>query len=729
MKVQIDEFEFDSDFDSGNLESVVDPLGGAGLEDSSAAPFPATKGTRRFVLFTRPDGAEEGATLSSSDKNRTWFHFSVRLASGPEVCSENRSDASAGPKKTLSSPAKGASARRMLPSRGSDSLTRLTKPVQLIFPNLNKVQKLFVAGMRPFFRRDGDGGWKRISRAPLFKAFDSGMRLCFEFDFYEAMSSTELQQLPRIDIKYYFAYGMPYSCADLHLRLNCLDALFKAHNPKAVPSLPSITQTVRKSIQDTHASIDRLGKTAGTTAEVGSLYWHRDTLAESIEKLPIEVLTITSTEDMLEIEEDCRIQGLFPDRAIPRAKRFLMANEQNQRPSLDGGDTGDSSGSHSTSPASDSNSSRTSRSSRRDIPVGNRKSRTKQGAKAAGKRFVFVSGRVHPGEAVASYMLDGFLGFIISADPRAKLLRSMFVFKIVPMLNPDGVRLGCYRGDGRAVNLNRVYDDPDPVLHPTIHATKQYIGYLSMLGSIAYYFDFHGHANKFGCFLFGNRLPLLDDRIQSWMFARCMELNCPQFDIQKCEFLRYEAPDSAGSARSLQERSDNMNRDRSGRAVMFREFGIVHSYTIEANYHCCQKPTRVTPRRMRDAGLSSPPVYPKAILGKGWSVDELEGMGKAVAISILDTARANPYTRVSWPTAQTWAREQAMAMSKEPSSGGSSSSSLVSISSIGSEAPSPRERPDGDSLRISVRLKSINLNDQYSKRPADPSRAVPALQR
>ena len=58
----------------------------------------------------------------------------------------------------------------------------------------------------------------------------------------------------------------------------------------------------------------------------------------------------------------------------------------------------------------------------------------------------FISSRVHPGEVPASFVLNGFLGFILrSTDPRAVLLRQLFVFKVVPMLNPDGVYKGHYR--------------------------------------------------------------------------------------------------------------------------------------------------------------------------------------------------------------------------------------------------------------------------------------------
>ncbi|TMS35557.1 hypothetical protein L596_002936 [Steinernema carpocapsae] len=60
-------------------------------------------------------------------------------------------------------------------------------------------------------------------------------------------------------------------------------------------------------------------------------------------------------------------------------------------------------------------------------------------------KIIFLMGRVHPGETPSSFVIHGLLQFLISDDSRAVKLRSLYTFKIVPMLNPDGVYLGNYR--------------------------------------------------------------------------------------------------------------------------------------------------------------------------------------------------------------------------------------------------------------------------------------------
>lgn len=53
----------------------------------------------------------------------------------------------------------------------------------------------------------------------------------------------------------------------------------------------------------------------------------------------------------------------------------------------------------------------------------------------------------------------------------------MYVFKIVPFLNPDGVFNGFYRSDTLGHNLNRVYITPNIHTQPSIYAVRKLIKY------------------------------------------------------------------------------------------------------------------------------------------------------------------------------------------------------------------------------------------------------------
>jgi len=182
------------------------------------------------------------------------------------------------------------------------------------------------------------------------------------------------------------------------------------------------------------------------TKRPGGVYYMRELLVHSLEGRRVDLLTVTGTEGMLAEEEE-RIAGLFPD-GRPRPRRF------------------------------------------------------------ENKQIFFLSARVHPGETPASHVFDGLLGFILREhDPRAKRLRERFIFKLVPMINPDGVANGHYRADTLGMNLNRLYLECSLEQQPSVFAICRAIQQMHARGELLFYVDLHAHANKRGCFLFGNALP------------------------------------------------------------------------------------------------------------------------------------------------------------------------------------------------------------------------------
>lgn len=65
-----------------------------------------------------------------------------------------------------------------------------------------------------------------------------------------------------------------------------------------------------------------IGPVLSVSRSLDSIYYHRELLCDSLDKLRVDLLTITSCHGMLE-EREPRLEKLFPDKNTPRPHRFV----------------------------------------------------------------------------------------------------------------------------------------------------------------------------------------------------------------------------------------------------------------------------------------------------------------------------------------------------------------------------------------------------------------------
>uniref|UniRef100_A0A803TJI6 Cytosolic carboxypeptidase-like protein 5 n=1 Tax=Anolis carolinensis TaxID=28377 RepID=A0A803TJI6_ANOCA len=503
------------------------------------------------------------------------------------------------------------------------------KVIKIHIVNMNKQTKLYSQGMAPLVKTvPARPRWERVRERPAFEV-PVGQDWCAR-----GMYATT-----------YFAFCYPFSYTE------CQEMLSPAGRPLCRVQAP-------------------------LSNSLDSIYYHREVLCFSLDKLRVDLLTITSHHGMQE-EREARLEKLFPDKNTPRPHCFL------------------------------------------------------------GKRVFFLSSRVHPGETPSSFVFNGFLEFILREDdPRAQMLRRMFVFKLIPMLNPDGVVRGHYRTDARGVNLNRQYLDPDADQHPAVYGAKAVMLYhhvhnrvqpgapdwrtcatalgprasnqhtscseapseetpLSQLekannrcncprrartpspeasevsegpdqdswilsdegppedseseaeslpapeaippqqSGLAYYVDLHGHASKRGCFMYGNNILDENQQVENMLFPKLISLNSAHFDFGGCNF----------SEKNMyaKDKRDGQSKEGSGRVAIYKALGIIHSYTLECNYNTGRSVNTI-PAACHDNGRATPPPLPT--FPSKYTVELFEQVGRALAIAALDMAECNPWPRI-----------------------------------------------------------------------------------
>ncbi|EKX45269.1 hypothetical protein GUITHDRAFT_71510, partial [Guillardia theta CCMP2712] len=233
---------------------------------------------------------------------------------------------------------------------------------------------------------------------------------------------------------------------------------------------------------------------------------------------------------------------------------------------------------------------------------------TEPEGEAAKRTTIFISSRVHPGETPASWVMHGLLEFLTSEEEKAKSLRRQHVFKLVPMMNVDGVMAGNCRTSLDGEDMNRCWEEPRRVTCPEIAAAKELLKSLKDEGRPAILFiDLHAHSRQLDCFVYGcdtksgktkeerEEEPLDPSSFDVRVFPALVAQSCDGFNFSSCSF--------------------NVSRGREGcaRVVAHRELGILGSYTLEVSF------LGGTLGRCR---------------GRFFSREELKGIGRSICESI-----------------------------------------------------------------------------------------------
>ncbi|XP_075246173.1 uncharacterized protein LOC142339779 isoform X2 [Convolutriloba macropyga] len=191
----------------------------------------------------------------------------------------------------------------------------------------------------------------------------------------------------------------------------------------------------------------------------------------------------------------------------------------------------------------------------------------------SGKKAIVMTCRVHPGETNSSWVLEGFLDFITSQHHIAQVLRKQYIFKVVPCLNPDGVIVGNYRCSLFGRDMNRNYRRPKREFFPTIWHVKNLIERTMQRNEVLMYVDLHGHSRRHNVFMYGcdasyleGEAELPENYLNERLFPFLMSMKGPElFSFSKSKFHIKKCKESTG------------------RVVMFRDYKIFNSFTMETS--------------------------------------------------------------------------------------------------------------------------------------------------
>ena len=247
-----------------------------------------------------------------------------------------------------------------------------------------------------------------------------------------------------------------------------------------------------------------------------NIYYHDEILTLSKEKRNIHLLTITSKKNIISNKKEPNLNGLFPDK-----NRCNLSQHD--------------------------------------------------------KHIIFITARVHPGETPGTLMFNGILKALLDSENNInKLLLDNFIFKLIPIINVDGVSNGYFRLNTEGYNLNRCYLGPSPKINPENYAITKLFYHYSSNYKVRYYFDLHADMNVRGVYTFGNALKSFEEHVENVLFSFIFKINSTHVDFSHCIFTQRSMGTKA--------KNDSMGKEATSRVQFYQKTGLIHTYTIESTY-------------------------------------------------------------------------------------------------------------------------------------------------
>ena len=190
------------------------------------------------------------------------------------------------------------------------------------------------------------------------------------------------------------------------------------------------------------------------------------------------------------------------------------------------------------------------------------------------RQSVIFTARVHPGETSGSYVIESVINNLLNNSEQSNILLDKYIFKIIPMLNPDGVIHGHYRNNILGKDLNRMWQDPRENITPTIFYLKKLIS----INKPFFICDFHGHSNMPNCALYCCSPP----KKKKNKFFNFPNANIKSYHFyEEKVFMRIFEEETKYYQKSGEKYNIQKSKLKSARGVIYTEFNVYFSYALE----------------------------------------------------------------------------------------------------------------------------------------------------